>query len=72
MATRLRLNRSEDVMSKGIIHNINKVAELPNRARVDGHNLSDEQQPWRVGYAYTFSNELACLLTELSGEGDFA
>ena len=43
MATLLRLNKNEDMMSKGIIHNVNKLAELANPARVESHNFSDEQ-----------------------------
>ena len=75
MATLLRLNRDENVMSKGIIHNISKVAELEDPARVESHNFSDEQPSVAdlvlPGTGYKFSDEFACLLIALSGERDF-
>jgi len=65
MATLLRLNRDEDVMSKGIIHNISKVAELEDPARVERHNFSEEQPTVAdlvlPGTGYKFSDEFACL-----------
>jgi len=72
----LRLNRNEDVMSKDIIHNINKVAELANPARVERHTFSDEQLTGaglvlpRTGYA--LFHEFARILKVLGGERDFA
>jgi hypothetical protein len=76
MATLLRLNRNEDVMSKGIIHNISKVAELENPARAERRNFSDEQPTVAdlilPGTGYRFSDEFACLLRVLGGERDFA
>jgi hypothetical protein len=76
MATLLRLNKNEDLMSTGIIHNIINVAELENPARVERHNFSDEQ-PTVVdlvlpGTGYKFSDEFACVLRVLGGERDFA
>ena len=63
-------------MSQGIIHNINKVAELENPARVERHSFSDEQPTLAdlvlPGTGYKFSDEFACLLTALGGERDFA
>ena len=76
MAMLLRLNRNEDVMSKGIIHNISKVAELENPALAERHNFSDEQPTVAdlvlPGTGYTFSDEFACVLRVLGGERDFA
>jgi len=67
MATLLRLNRNENAMSKGIIHNISKVAEP-----VEKHNFSDEQPTVAdlvlPGTDYKFSDEFACLLRMLGGE----
>ena len=67
MATLLRLNRNENAMSKGIIHNISKVAEP-----VEKHNFSDEQPTVAdlvlAGTDYKFSDEFACLLRMLGGE----
>ena len=72
MATRLRLNTNEDVMSKGIVHDISKVAELENAAPVEKHNFSDEQPTVAdlvlAGTDYKFSDEFACLLRMLGGE----
>jgi hypothetical protein len=76
MATLLRLNRNEDVMNKGIIHSIGKVAELGNPGGVERQNLSDEQPTVAdlvlPGTRYKFSDEFACLLRVLGGERDFA
>jgi len=74
MATLLRLNRNEDVMSKGIIHNVIKVAELENPARVERLSFSDEQPTVAdlvfPGTGYKFSDEFACVLRVLGGERD--
>jgi hypothetical protein len=63
-------------MSKGIIHNISKIAELDNPARVERRNFSDEQPTVAdlilPGTGYKFSDEFACLLRVLGGERDFA
>jgi hypothetical protein len=63
-------------MSKGIIHNISKVAELDNPAQSERQNLSDEQPTVAdlvlPGTGYKFSDEFACLLRVLSGGRDFA
>jgi hypothetical protein len=76
MATLLRLNNNEDVMSKGIIHNISKVVQLENPARVEMQNFSDEQPTVAdlvlPGTGYKFSDQFACVLRVLAGEGDFA
>ena len=76
MATLLRLNRNEDVMSKGIFHNISKVAELENPAPAEMQNFSDEQPTVAdlvlPGTGYKFSDEFACVLRVLGGERDFA
>jgi hypothetical protein len=76
MATRLRLNSNEDVMSKGIIHNISTVAELENPEQVEKHNVSGEQPTVAdlilPGSGYKFSDEFACVLRALAGERDFA
>jgi len=72
MATQLTLNSTEDVMSKGIIHNISKVAELENPKPAEKHNFSDEQPTVAdlvlPGTGYKFSDEFACLLRVLGGE----
>ena len=74
MATLLRLNRNENAMSKGIIHNISKVAELENAAPVEKHNFSDEQPTVAdlvlPGAGYKFCDEFACMLRVLGGERD--
>jgi hypothetical protein len=74
MATLLRLNRNENAMNKGIIHNIGKIAELENPARVEEHNFSGEQPTVAdlvlPGTGYKFSDEFACLLRVLGGERD--
>ena len=71
MATLLRLNRNENAMSKGIIHNISKVAEP-----VEKHNFSDEQPTVAdlvlPGTDYKFSDEFTCVLGTLGGERDSA
>jgi hypothetical protein len=76
MATLLRLNRNEDRMSKGIIHDISEVAELENPARSERRNASDEQPTVAdlvlPGTGYKFSDEFACVLRALGGERDFA
>ena len=76
MATLLRLNRNENAMSKGIIHNISKVAELENPARVERHNFSEEEPTVAdlvlPGTGYKFSDEFTCILRVLGGERDFA
>ena len=63
-------------MSKGIIHNISKVAELENPARTEMQNVSDEQPTVAdlvlPGTGYKFSDEFACLLRVLGGERDYA
>jgi hypothetical protein len=63
-------------MSKGIIHNISKVAELANPARAESQNLSDEQPTVAdlvlPGTGYKFSDDFACLLRVLGEERDFA
>ena len=75
MATLSNLNRNKDVMSKGIIHNIGKVAELENPARVERHSFSDEQPTVAdlvlPGTGCNFSDEFACVLGALGGERDF-
>jgi hypothetical protein len=63
-------------MSKGIIHNISKIAELENPARAKRQNISAER-PTVVdlvlpGTGCKFSDEFACLLRVLGGERDFA
>lgn len=72
MATLLRLNRNDDVMGKGIIHNISTVAELKNPVPVERRNFSDEQPTVAdlllPGTGYKFSDEFACLLITLGGE----
>ena len=74
MATRLRLNSNEDVMSKGIIHPIGQLVKLENPARVERHNVSEEQPIVAdlVLPGTGFSDEFTCLLRMLSGERDFA
>ena len=63
-------------MSKGIIHNISKVAELKNSPLPERQHFSDEQPTVAdlvlPGTGYKFSDEFACVLRVLSGEGDFA
>jgi hypothetical protein len=63
-------------MSKSIIHNISKVAELENPAGVERHNFSDEPPTLAdlvlPGTGYKFSDEFACVLRVLGGEIDFA
>ena len=63
-------------MSKGIIQNISKVAELENPARAERQNVSDEQPTLAdlvlPGTGYKFSDEFACLLRALGGERDFS
>jgi len=72
MATLLRLNRNENVMSKGIIPNISKLTELANPARVERHNSSDEQPTVAdlivPGTGCKSSSEFACVLRVLGGE----
>ena len=74
MATLLRLNRNEDLMSTSIIHNISKVAELESPAGLERHSFSDEQPTVAdlvlPGTGYKFSDEFACLLRVLGGERD--
>ena len=59
-------------MSKGIIHNISKIAELENPVRAERQNITDE--PPTVadlalpGTGYKFSDEFACLLRVLGRE----
>ena len=76
MATQLRLNSNEDVMSKGIIHKIGSVVEPDNPAWVEMQNLSDEQPTVAdlvlPGTGHKFSDEFACALRMLAGERDFA
>ena len=76
MATLLRLNRNENAMSKGIIHNISKVAELKNPVPAENHNLSYEQPTVAdlvlPGTGYKFSDEFTCVLGTLGGERDSA
>ena len=75
-ATLLRLNRNEDLMSKGIIHKISRAAALGNPARVERHNFSDEQPTLAdlllPGTGYKFSDHVACVLRVLGEERDFA
>lgn len=63
-------------MSKGIIHNIGKIAELEAPARAERQNISDEQPTVAdlvlPGTGYKFSDEFACLLRVLGGARDFA
>jgi len=63
-------------MSKGIIHEVSKLAELENPARViERQNVLDEQPTVAdlvlPGTGYKFSDESACLLRVLSRR-DFA
>ena len=61
-------------MIKGILHDISKVAELENPARVERHNFSDEQPTVAdlvlPGSGHKFSDESACVLRVLGGERD--
>jgi len=63
-------------MSKGIIHNISKVAKVEDPARVERQNFSDEQPTLAdlvlPGPGYKFSDEFACILRVLGGERDVA
>lgn len=63
-------------MSKGVIHNINKVAEFENPERAGRYDFLDEQPTVAdlvlPGSGYKFSDEFACLLRVLGGERDFA
>jgi hypothetical protein len=63
-------------MSRGIIQDISKVAELENPAPAERHNLSDEQPIVAdlvlPGTGYKFSDEFGCLLRALVGERDLA
>jgi hypothetical protein len=63
-------------MSKGIIHKINKLAELENPAQGERQNASEEQPTVAdlvlPGSGYKFSDEFARLLRVLGGERDFA
>ena len=63
-------------MSKGIFHNISKLAELENPALAERHTFSDEQPTVAdlvlPGTGYKFSDEFACVLRVLGGERDFA
>ena len=63
-------------MSKGIIHNISKVAELANPARAESQNITDEQPTVAdlvfPGTGYKFSDEFACVLRVLGGEREIA
>jgi hypothetical protein len=51
-------------MSKGIMHNISKVAKLEDPARAERQNISDEQPTVAdlvlPGTGYKFSDEFAC------------
>lgn len=62
-------------MTKGITHNISKVAELENPTRAESQNISDEQPTLAdlvlPGTGYKFSDEFACLLKVLGGARDF-
>ena len=62
-------------MSKGIIHKINKIAELENPPLAERHNFSDELPTVAdlvlPGTGYMFSDEFACVLRVLGGERDF-
>ena len=59
-------------MNKGIIHKINKVAELENPARAARQNALGKQPTAAdlvlPGTDYKFSDEFACLLRMLGGE----
>ena len=64
-------------MSKGIIHEVSKLAELENPARViERQNVLDEQPTMAdlvlPGTGHKFSDEFACLLRALSGEREFS
>ena len=76
MGTLLRLNRNEDVMSKGILHNVIKVAELENPAGVERHSFSDEQPTVAdlvlPGTGYRFSDEFTCVPRVLGRGSDCA
>jgi hypothetical protein len=69
------LNRNEDIVSKGIIHNVSNIAELDDPAGIERHNFSTEQPTVAdlvlPGTGYKFSDEFACLLRALGGERDF-
>jgi hypothetical protein len=74
MATLSRLNRNENAMSKGIIYNTSKVAELEDPVGVEKHTFSDEQPTVAdlvlPGTGYKFSDEFACMLRVLGEERD--
>ena len=59
-------------MSKGIIHNLSKVAEFETPARAQRQNASDEQPTVAdlvlPGTGYKFSDEFGCLLRVLGEE----
>ena len=63
-------------MSKGIIYNISKIAELANPAGSERQNIPDEQPTVAdlvlPGTGYKFSDEFRSLLRVLGGERDFA
>ena len=63
-------------MSKGIIHNLRKVAELENPAQGERHRFSGEQPTLAdlvlPGTGHRFSDEFACLLRVMDEERDFA
>jgi hypothetical protein len=63
-------------MNKGIIHKINKVAELENPARAARQNALGKQ-PTAADLVlpvtgYSFSDEFVCVLGVLGGGRDFA
>jgi hypothetical protein len=76
MATLLRLNRDEAVISKGIIHNVSKAAEPKSPAGGERHNFSDEQPTVAdlvlPGTGHKFSDEFAGLLIALGGEREIS
>jgi len=63
-------------MSKGIIPNISKVAELENPARAERHNFSDDEPTVAdlvfPGSDYRFSDEFVERPRVLGGKRDFA
>ena len=75
MQSKLSRNK-EHQMSKGILHNISKVAELGTQRRPRIQNASDEQPTVAdlvlPGTGYNFSDEFACMLRVLGGERESA
>ena len=71
MQSKLSRNK-EHQMSKGILHNISKVADLGTQRQRKIQNGSDEQPTVAdlvlPGTGYNFSDEFACMLRVLGGE----